>query len=46
MNKVILLIDDNIKDILVSNIYTKIKNEQSIIEREKYLGDEVVALWG
>ena len=36
------------KDDLVDKIYCQNKewNEQTIIEREKYLGDEVVALWG
>ena len=36
------------KDDLVANIYDQNKewNEKTIIEREKYLGNEVVALWG
>lgn len=36
------------KDDLVKKIYRQNKqwNEQTIIEREKYLGDEIIALWG
>lgn len=36
------------KDDLVDQVYNKKKiwNEQSITEREKYLGDEIISLWG
>lgn len=36
------------KDDLVEKIYRQNKqwNEQTIIEREKYLGDEIISLWG